>query len=63
MGLPVHSRRAGEARRRQVLSREQLMEMTFEDPGAADARGVDVAILSLRRALGAHKEIGTEARR
>jgi DNA-binding winged helix-turn-helix (wHTH) protein len=53
------------------------MEMTFEDPGAADARGVDVAILSLRRALGAHKEmvrtvprvgdklvlVGTEARR
>jgi DNA-binding response OmpR family regulator len=38
----------------QVLSRDQLMEMAFDDPGAADARGVDVAILRLRRAFGGH---------
>ncbi len=38
----------------QVLTRDQLMEMAFLDPGAADARGVDVAILRLRRVLGSH---------
>jgi DNA-binding response OmpR family regulator len=61
----------------QVLSRDQLMEMAFLDPGAVDARGVDVAILRLRRALGRHAgmvrtvprvgyklmPVGTEARR
>lgn len=41
----------------QVLSRDQLMEMAFQDPGAADARGVDVAIRRLRQALGEHAGI------
>ncbi len=41
----------------QVLSREQLMEMAFEDPCAVDARGVDIAVFRLRRALGQHAEM------
>jgi two-component system phosphate regulon response regulator PhoB len=38
----------------QVLSRDQLMEQAYPDPGAAEARAVDVAISHVRKAFGKH---------